>query len=233
MENKTIAIPIELAEQVKEQIGKMPATETALTPLHELHALLKENFASSERDIWFRTMRGEWEPEEDQHYSVIDITTGKVVEETVSGSVYNFVARDGFVYAPPELAQTLSDVINGLYRPTQLDIDERVLFWQYWVEDGVCTREPMTAAKSGGVEGWLYFFTEPQRANYALRQQEKEAEPESDSERFYSIDGEIFFARKTHEQTGTNTAKYVQRAAAELNRMRTELTRLSKLHPND
>ena len=43
------------------------------------------------------------------------------------------------------------------------------------------------------------------------------------SERFYSAEGEIFFGRKAHEESGTNTIKYAQRAAQELNDMRADV----------
>jgi len=203
-------IQIELTAKIAEDMLRVPYAST-----HDsvLFAFLKEAEPQiraqlrPDQSLRLKVLCGNWFPKNDEHelFYIVYKSDGRIdgSYKTHSGS------SDKFYFAPtPELAQELSDVILGKYRPTQADIDNETPFFvfnenlyklghQYSIEN-----YPIQNIQN--VKDKLrYFFTEAQLTNFiqSHRDVEKAKEPENRENRFL---GYIKIKTVSHEEKHMN-----------------------------
>lgn len=189
--------------------------------------------ALSDRELFLQVMTQQWKPKK---YSDFDPTykwfcvydDGRIHRYTFDYAKANTEKIIG-IAPTKELAEKLSEVITGRYRPVKGDIlyslkrDNLKPMSRY---DGQAMEENCCDIF---FKTYAYFFTASQRDSFA-RQQEEKREPEPFG--FYS-DGEILFFGGHFGAKYYGTSLISVDALNELNRIRTELARLSHLLPKE
>lgn len=140
---------------------------------------LRAQLTETGRALELRVLQGEWFPKRGEDHCIVDKKTGKIARD-LSAFFTRDSYRDNSIYyfAPPELAETLSQVVTGKYRPVQQDVDEEIKFWKYEVKYKRDSESGISCTLVGGDLRRLYFFTEAQRTNFISSQVKEEPEKE-------------------------------------------------------
>lgn len=224
-----ITIPRELAEEFcKERFADIWGNIDAVVKMKE-YIRSQLNPALSDRELFLKVMRGEWQVKELGKYFSINAKTGEIYNNDGEAFTAYIVPKlDGTIYTAPtkELAEKLRDVILGKYKPTFQDISERVRFWVHGGYGGDLDYSfPILSLG----EHQKYFFTKEQRDSFA-RQQEEKREPGNIDNSFYISAGAYCFGNET--RTDYDISDHLN-FIGELNRIRTELNRLSQRFPKE
>ncbi len=193
MADITITLDKKDCEKFADHFRKFPSEGITTNIINQIDAQLR----SSQYSLRLKVMRCEWGPTlSGEKYVCIDKKTGEFFPNARGENTwYNnvgggFIAdrKEKFYLAPPELAETLSQVIKGEYRPTQEDDAIRFHILDRYGDSMGSVEWRNTFVPR---ENLLYFFTPEQRDNFIKQQ---EAKPLSGKEVKVIFDGREYTA---------------------------------------
>ncbi len=189
-----------------------PFLKTMDSDSAEVLSQIRAQLKPSDREVELQILKGKYFPPVNTYYSLVDKITGGI-----RNGMYSFAGTktaeelysECYYFALPSLAEKLSLVVRGLYRPTKDDREEQIIFFRIDNDKNEVPRyykEP-SCVTLGLAEEWSYFFSEAQRENYItniVKKEEVNEEKKGKPTFMLAPTGVLIYADGQHYASGSS-----------------------------